>query len=67
MTEKEIRVLMIRKDVRAVDIARKINVHRSWITNVIKGRRPTRRIQKAIADALDKPVEKLFPPQKKAA
>jgi transcriptional regulator with XRE-family HTH domain len=67
MTEKEIKILMIRKDVRAVDIARKINVHRSWITNVIKGRRPTRRIQQAIADALNKPVEKLFPSYKKAA
>ncbi len=67
MTEKNIKILMIRKDVRAVDIARKEGVHPSLITNIIKGRKKSERIQRAIANAVDKPVEKLFPPKKKAA
>jgi lambda repressor-like predicted transcriptional regulator len=65
----EIKVLLLRAKINQVAIARKVGVSASHISNVIKGRRSTKRVRVAIARAVGKRVSELWPPRpfKKAA
>lgn len=51
-------------------IANELDVSHSVITRVLQGRARSRRVEQAVADALNEPVEKVFPdryPRKAAA
>lgn len=61
MTPNQIRAEMMLKNIRPVDIARRLNVTRSAVTNVIKGVKTSQRIRKAIAEAIGKDVEAVWP------
>lgn len=65
MTEKEIRILMLLMDVSQVSIARKCKVPRSYVHQVLTGERTFPRIRQAIAEAVGKSVEQIWPPQEK--
>ena len=60
MSNKEIKILMIRKDIKQADIARKLKVSKTAIHNVIKGISTSKRIKKAISDALGVNVNDLW-------
>lgn len=67
MSTREIKALMILKGITSVDIARKTGVSATWISLVLNGRKPSKRIRKAIAQAVGKPVEELWPNNNRAA
>jgi len=58
--EKRIKILMLEKDVKQVDIVRKYGFDRGDISKVIKGTRKTPKIQSAIASELGFTRENLF-------
>ena len=60
MSNKEIKILLLRHDVKQADIARKLKVSKTAIHNVIKGISESKRIKKAIADALGVSVTDLW-------
>ena len=57
----EIKIDLIRANILQSQIARKLGVSKVIITNVIKGRRTSRRVKKAIAKAIGRRVEELWP------
>ena len=57
----EIRIRMMRLGISASEIAAKLNVTEPFVHQVITGIRTTERIREAIAEAVGKPVEKLWP------
>ena len=59
----EIKIALIRANVLQSKIARKMGVSKVIVTNVIKGRRTSMRVRKAIAKAIGKRVEELWPPE----
>ena len=61
MSNKEIKILLIRKDIKQADIARKLKVSTAAICRVIKGNSESRRIKRAIAKALEVDVKDLWP------
>lgn len=61
MTPNQIRAEMMLKNIRPVDIARRLNVTRSAVTNVIKGVKTSQRIRTAIAEAIGKDVDAIWP------
>jgi len=64
---KQIKILLIQKDIKQVDIARKLGVSNVAVCNVIKGACESKRIKWAIARELGKKVEDLWPDSEKAA
>jgi DNA-binding XRE family transcriptional regulator len=60
MSNKEIKILLIRKDVKQADIARKLKVSKTAVHNVIKGISESARIKRAIAEVLGVKVEDLW-------
>ncbi len=65
---KEIKKGLIDVDLTQTDIARKLKISKQYVNVVIKGRRRTLRVRKAIAKAVGKRIEELWPsgPIKKA-
>ena len=61
MKPNEIRAALLLKDIRPVEIARKLNVGRSAVCNVITGYGKSRRIQEEIANMIGKTVEEIWP------
>ena len=59
--EIEIKVALLRAGTNQMEIARKLGITKQFVNQVIKGHRPTRRVREAIARAVGKPVEKLWP------
>ncbi len=59
----EIRIKMMRKKVRPIDISRSFDppVSHTAVLNVIKGKSVSMRIKKAIAKAVGSTVEELWP------
>jgi transcriptional regulator with XRE-family HTH domain len=57
----EIYILMKRARITYAAIAQKFEVTPAMIEQVVKGRRHTQYIREAIAEAVGKPVEKLWP------
>ena len=49
--------------IRQSDIARRVGVAQTHVSDVIHGRRRSRRVEAAIADALGRRVEDVFPPR----
>lgn len=60
MTVNEIKSLLILKGIKQSDIAASLNVRRSTVSGAISRKRLSRRIQKAIATALDEDYEKIW-------
>lgn len=67
MTPKQIKIEMIKKDVTGPYLASVLQCRPQAIYRVRDGKSTSRRIQGAIAQAIEMPVEKLFPSKKKAA
>ncbi len=67
--EIEIKKALLDARVKQTDIARKLRITKQYVNVVIKGRRSTLRVRKAIAKAAGKRFEELWPsgPFKKAA
>jgi lambda repressor-like predicted transcriptional regulator len=65
----EIKIQLLRAGKTQASIARELGVNRSFVNNVIKGHRSTMRVREAIAKAVGKRVDELWPsrPIKKAA
>ena len=61
MKPNEILAALMLKGIRLVDIARRFNVTRGVVSNIIHGRTQSRRIQAAIAKAIDKDVDEVWP------
>ncbi len=68
-TEVEIKKALLDARLKQIDVARKLQVSRQFVNAVIKGQRPTRRVREAIAKAVGKQVDELWPskPFEKAA
>lgn len=62
----KIKIELLKKEISAAEIARRAGVVRSAISNVIAGRRKSKKLRKAIADAIGEPVEALWPEDKAA-
>jgi predicted transcriptional regulator len=65
MTPKKIRILLMENDVRQARIADQLGVSRTAVSNVIKGIVESRRIKNAIASAVGKKLEELWPSENK--
>ena len=57
---------MLRK-ITVTSIAETVGAKRSNVSMVISGVRPTPRIRAAIAEAIGRPVDEVFPPETKEA
>lgn len=57
----EIKALLVRKGIRQVDIARKLNVTRGTVSAVLNGLRESNRVRRTIARALGLKVSDLWP------
>lgn len=62
VTEIEIKKALLDARVKQIDVARKLHLSRQFVNNVIKGQRPTKRVREAIAKAVGKRVDELWPP-----
>ena len=58
---RKVKSLMVLKGITSVSIARKTGVTTTWMSLVLNGHKKSRRIQKAIADALGKKYTELWP------
>ena len=69
MNSTEIRILLLRAHVTQTSIARELGVTLGFVNQIIMGRRNTMRVREAIAKAVGRRVEDLWPsePSKKAA
>ena len=61
MKPNEILAALMLKGIRLVDIARRLNVSRGTVSNIIHRRTQSRRIQAAIAEAIGKNVDEVWP------
>lgn len=61
MTENELRIAMLLLGVSQVSIATKVGVPRSYVHQVITGERAFPEIRQAIAEAIGKPVDFIWP------
>ncbi len=62
---KRIQIEMIKKDITAASIGRTINVTRTAVLRAIKGELKSKKLRKAIADALGTQVNELWPDESK--
>lgn len=58
---RKIKSLMALKDITVTEIAHKAGVSRTWVSLVIHKNKSSKRIRKAIADAVGKKYEELWP------
>jgi lambda repressor-like predicted transcriptional regulator len=65
--EKKIRAMLIMKGIRMTDIARELGLHHKTIHTIIHyyPTKKSRRVQEAIANALNKPFEKIWRHERK--
>ena len=61
MKPNEILAALMLANCRPVEIARKLNVSRPMISNIIHGRGKSRIVQEAIAEIIGKPVDEIWP------
>lgn len=64
---RKVKALMVLNGIKGVDIAKKLKVSPVTVYIVISGKGKSRRIQKAIAEALGMSFEELWPENTKAA
>ncbi len=60
MKPNEIKSHMILKGIKQSDIAAQLGIRRSSVSGAVNGQRPSRRIQKAIAKALNEDYDKVW-------
>ena len=58
---RKIKSLMALKGITVTEIAHKAGVSRTWVSLVIHKNKPSKRIRKAIVDAVGKKYEELWP------
>ena len=61
MDAKEIRIEFIRKDIKQAMVARKLGISSSLVSRVIDRKVVSRPASIAIADAIERPLEEVFP------
>jgi hypothetical protein len=61
MDAKEIRIEFIRKDINQAMVARKLGVSSSLVSRVIDRKVVSRPASIGIADAIERPLEEVFP------
>ncbi|MCL4873086.1 helix-turn-helix domain-containing protein [bacterium] len=61
MSNREIKALIVLNGTSLSAIARSARVSRQWVSMVVNGHKKSRRIRKAIAAAVGKEVEDLWP------
>lgn len=61
MSNLEIKSLLVLKGTSITEIARTAGVSREWVSLVVNGHKNSKRIRKAIAAAVGKSVEDLWP------
>lgn len=61
MKINEIRAEIIRNNSSTTNIAKKLGIKPQSVSQVISGRRKTKRVQQAIADAINMPASKIWP------
>ncbi len=54
-------MILLEKDISAAEIARRAGVSRAAITHTMKGATKSKRLRKAIADAINMEVSDLWP------
>ena len=69
MNNLNLKIKLLKAGITQADIAREIGVTRAFVNQIINGQRQTRRVRMAVAKAVGKRVEDLWPsrPSKKAA
>lgn len=67
MKPNEIKAALVLNGITATSIAKTIGLPRPNVSETISGVRKTKRIRKAIANAIGMPVEEVFPEQTKEA
>jgi predicted transcriptional regulator len=67
MEANDIRAEMVRRKITVVSIAKKLGIAQPSISQVITRKKHTLYIRQAIAEAIDRPVEEVFPETKEAA
>lgn len=67
MKPNEIRAALVLRDISIQSIADKCGVKRPSVSMVISRKRHTQHIQEAVARAIEKPVEEVFPPSEEKA
>mgnify|MGYP000896842406 CR=1 FL=1 len=65
MTPQEIKAHLILKGIKHCELAKELGVHKTAITLVINGNGKSKRIQEAIAKAINKPFNEVW--KKKSA
>ncbi len=63
MKPNEIRAELLKNDVKIKDIASELGLVSPCISAVISGRRRTPKVREAIARAINKPVNEIWPPK----
>jgi transcriptional regulator with XRE-family HTH domain len=61
MSPQEIKALLILNGVKQRELAKQLHVNESAISLIINGRQTSRRIQTAIAEAINKPYHEVWP------
>lgn len=61
MTRIDRKAALIQARVRMTDLAKQLGVHVSHVSHVVNDRRRSPRVEQAIADAIGKPVARVFP------
>lgn len=59
-TDQKITILLVKKNMKSIDITRKYGVHSTLISSVKSGRLKNKNVRKTIAEALDVPYEELW-------
>lgn len=69
MNPTEIKILLLRAGITQTSISQNLGVTLGFVNQIITGRRHTRRVREAIAKAVGRRVDELWPPepQNKAA
>lgn len=67
MEANDIRAEMVRRKITVVSIAKKLGIAQPSVSQVISRKKHTSYVRQAIADAIELPVEEVFPVTKEAA
>jgi predicted transcriptional regulator len=61
MKANDIRAELVRRNISMVSVARSIGVSQPAVSQIISGKKTSSRIRQAIAKAIGKPVDEVFP------
>ena len=61
MSPLEIKILLLRVGITQTSIAKKLGVTLGFVNQIVNGQRHTKRVRKAIAKAVGRRVEELWP------